>query len=1117
MRYGIVALEVVAIISCYLMLNLPVVAAVSINIYYRDGTKVETTSLQPDGDIARTVAANSAANTVSVNVSGKTAKQISRVVIYKCRGLDPAACISSATPESFSGGAQKTYQWSELADRTTGYPQTGKLLVLVEVAGATSEWQGFYYKIYKSDQFGFDPVVPQDLAGADVYAEAGMAAQVKSFIESKNMIPFNANWVARVVLSGATGFHEIFSSSPPAGMQAEANASNTITEAGADFAFVFPSSASGFLNALALTINPSYTCGNGVCELAAGESSSNCCYDCSCPYGQYCDTGIKQCRSEGMANLALVGQQQTMISNCNVEHTITIHAKIEGAPNGMHVTGQSYRLASQAARPTACTLSGSVYSCTIAVPADPSCGGAAYTLGPNSLSFSITYDNGTQTASKTIATSFPDVTVGSWACGNGACQAGLGEDESTCCYDCPCAGAGRYCDFATGNYTSARCMQPLTSNNLQVSSVRPVHFFTHSAGNSISFLSQITSKPRGLSAAVTPGCSMDCVTQGGASCTASCSGIACSQVQSSSPNIYNSTCTMGFSISNYNATRSYSLYPAINYTITYNNGSAVQITKTLRNAFATISIGAHWCGDGTCNPDETSAGCCYDCSCQSGQYCDTKDKNYHTQGDACRLLSPIGMSIDGFSKTQFVDSMFQHNTLTTVYVSAAPSGAELLPSCSFAAGNVGCYASCSAVNDTGGAFCNITVPPIYYKTSPYYDSTAKIITLPGNRLNISLQFNNGSRLVGRVFMFGMPDIKITPTFHCGNGVCETDLVENDQSCCIDCACPGADMYCYTGVSLAGQCLNASDLNLVIARTNPARPNCTIQYYRGKCQFIRPVEIYAVVPGAPDDIYVMGSFYRFDNATYDINCVAAPFDQNENYTCSAALPEISGENGGLIGKDFGLTFTVTYTLNGTTKTQNITASMPNWTLNRVKSDRVMECEKVMKDLESKKKDLESKKGMLNIFLGMAAALAAVMCTLAAISDGGWIVLCGIALVVLGCIGGMLQGAVDKLQGEVDNLKQQRESLCASSDPSDMKKALKDSKGSGSSGLSTVLGIICAIGIIVSLYGIGQVIGPAAAPVGGEAAPGMMEGMTAAEAGLELEEAPFVLANPTGGWI
>jgi len=1097
MDYKAMVIGTFAILAAYIILFMPISFATDVSIYFGT-TKLAEAELDPEDKILINVNTDDDDDEVTITVSNNTAShQLSQVVIYKCQGLGPADCISTKTPDSFSGNTQRTYGWSELADTTTGYPQTGYLIVLVELPGAVGTWNGFIYKIYKYDQHsGFDPVESKSLSNIDLYSLSGDSSlinKIGDFIETNGMIPFNPDWTIKVVLTGAMGFHEIYSSNPPAGFLTETETNYELTGLFSNYSLAFPLVGSEFYNPITFNLNPSYTCGNGNCESGLGEHSGNCCYDCGCYVGHYCDLNLG-CRGENIIGLGLVGQQQTGIEDCRSEHMINVHAEVIGAPTGMVVTGQYYKLGSQQTQAAVCTESGGVYDCPITVPADPGCSGGDYELGPNSLIFNISYPDGPNTKTQTLTKPFPDIVVGSWTCGLAGCEATIGEDWSNCCYDCPCTGENEYCDYYEGNFSSTRCMPDLMDVNLQVLDVDPTDFYVYNGvtGDSITFLAQITNKPRSLSPLITPGCSISCFTDESAPCTVSC-GVSCSSLASQSPGIYNSTCSMSFYISDYAETETYHLQTALNYNITYENGSSADIDRTLSNEFAEIVVHEHWCGDGVCTSDESPDSCCFDCACPSGQYCDTQNPDQPNASDMCRPLGPIDLSISQPHPLEFLDSMFQHAIDVSVHINNTPSSAALSPVCSFAGGDVMCSASCQPIDSSGDSICEIIVPSMDYKTSPYYDNTTNRIILSSNTLDMVLEFSDGFSTANKSFAFSIPTVRIEPTFHCGNDECEVQFNESWQNCCIDCPCLDANEYCYTDQlsNLAGQCFDANEINLVLTGVDPAVPNCTIQYYRERCQFMRPLNIRAVVPRAPDDMEVITEFYEFDGTNHDLLCYSDPHGQNENYTCATVLPPIDGEDGGELDMDFRLWLTVRYTANGTTRVQNISAAIPDFGVNRVKSERVMACERVKDELDSKEAKLERDKTMLYVFLGIATAIATYICWSAytccaatpACGACAWLtILCGIALMVVGCIGGMLNSKVEQLQSEVEQLEQQEMTLCQASDAAGLRSALGGVKDTGMSMLGITLGVVCAVGAIVAMNGLGQMISAPPAPSG-----------------------------------
>jgi hypothetical protein len=1069
MNYGLVLLEICAIFASYLILFMPISFATNVNIYFGGYEQAEV-DLDPNNEVLASVTTNSVDNTVTVSVKNKTSRQISQVVIYKCKDNDPATCVSTITPEANSGNLVKAYDWSELADTGSGYPQTGYLIIVIELEGTTSTWYGYRYRIRKYNANSFDPVYSWNMNDINVYAKTSpMVSKIRDFILANGMIPFNTGWTEKVTLIGASIYHEIHSDNPPANFTTEVASNNEITVLDSKYSLAFPMVGSEFYNPMPFYLNPSYTCGNNDCEASLGETTQNCCYDCACPAFQYCDVSVG-CRSESLIVLELVGQQQTGITNCYFDHNINVHAKITGAPSGMTILNQSYKLGSQSEQIATCTESNGVYDCVVVVPAANPCTGTNYILGPNVLNFEVSYPNGTGTRTKKLTVSFPDITVGSWTCGQYGCEASLGEDDAKCCYDCPCTGPNEYCDFQPGDLSTTQCKPDLTSNDLQISNVDPLNFYTHTYGDSISFTAEIINKPDGL-LTVTPNCSVNCVANSGLGCTASCS-VSCSSIISNDASIYNSTCSMDLYIANYNVTDQYTLYPTLNYFIIYNNGT-IQASNTLSNEFAAIIFDAHWCGDGTCNPDEDSSTCCYDCECLDGWYCDTPTISHASTGDVCKSITPIDVLIGQPTPTELPDSMYQGIVNVDVLVQNVPSGASLQPSCMLADGVVYCIVSCSNINATGDALCQITVPSMDYLDSsvaPYYDSSQDKIILPQNSLNISLVFPNGSSTTSMIFPFPLPDISINVTYHCGIDGCEANLGETVDNCCIDCGCQyPADQYCYTGTELAGQCLNSDELYLIFENTFPSDFGCTIAEHEGDCIFTRSLGVRTHVPNPPDDLQIVTTWYENRNKTWDANCMKLP--NGSNYSCSLVLENLQGSSEGLLNIGIKLGFTVSYTVNNTRITQNLTTDF-DVNVTREKSEYVKTCEAQLADMEDQLSDLKDDKKLIEtilyVWMGIATALTICCYTPPCSAACSW---CCIGAYwgwcILACVAGVLLPMLDEIKAEMESIKDQRAVACATNDFSGLSGSNGASSGLGNAMISTVLLIICVVCVLQGL--------------------------------------------------
>ncbi len=1082
MNHKIIALEIFVVLVSYLVLTMPVAFATNIKIIY--GGFEKNVSYNPEGLVNKVIEPDKDDETVFVSISNASSDVIETVYLYTCRGYSPTECIGHGSYESQDAGFSKEYGWSELADQTSTFPQTANIMTLVKFADPFgSKWAGFWDTVTREHSGSDFSVSTHSLDNMDLHVNYGYQNLVEDFIRDRDMIPFNPSWVQKAVFPGMTKLYELGMDSPP-DITPESRSGNVITSIDKDFSFVFAESS--IMNPAVFNFNPNYECGNDDCESGLGENSGNCCYDCGCLSGSYCDSS-RGCQSEGGITLSLPVIPDTRVSNCNVEHHLSIAVRLDNPPTGFSITSMNYILNGTDSYTASCSGGAGtnyIYICNITVPPAVLCIEGEFILTPNSITFVISYPDGPNTVSKTLTTSFPDITIGSWTCGQFGCESHLGEDSSNCCYDCNNCPGGQYCDFETGKPSTSMCRTEPDDSNLVISDVSPTHFSSSDGSEDISFIAQITNKPQGMS---TPSadCSIDCTPN----CTASCF-VSCRSVSSSDPSIYNFTCILSFVISNYNVLRDYTLYPILNYTMTFNNGTGPQITKTLSAGVGGITIGIHYCGDLDCTQDENQSICCYDCGCSAGQYCDTLGTTDHRL-DSCKPLNLINITKVDVGSTNLTDSSIEHRVNVTLRVDSKPSGASLSAVCGFnnSVSDVACSAECGEINESG-AVCQVIIPAINYSETGFYDPVARMITLPQNVMGVNLGFNDGPNVSSMDFSFSVPDITIDVIAHCGDGDCESDIGETSDNCCLDCPC-GPDLYCYTGSVPTGECLSVNDVILLIDKTEPEDLNCTITEHKGKCQFLKSVDILARILNPPSDIEVFNSHYEFDGNDYrNINCFASPPDQNENYTCPTVLPEIDSNSGGGIEKNLSLYLTVRYTSNQSLITQNISAST-TLTINRIKSDRVMECERVKAELASTKAKISRDKTMLYVFLGLATTVAVIICATArhccmegvecTWSCAFWIFLCGLAVAVVGCIGSMLHSAVLELEQEITQLEQEEDLLCSSSDPSQMRQALGNMKETGMDMVNIALGVVCAVGIALMLWGVvGMIKAPTPAP-------------------------------------
>ncbi len=1090
----------VVFFAAYLLISLTMVQATNINIYVA-GISFGTVEYKPEKLVKREIRIEktdpfwNSAN-VFMNISVREG-EMKAAYIYKCRGLQPHECIKSGFYDSFipENGLwfAKNYQWSELADTSVPpspeNPQKAKIIMLIELETETGErWVGFFDEIKRTD-FSFpEPwLFNYSLNEAELHVNMDYATQIESFVQGKEMIPFNPEWTEKIVFSGTEKAYEFQAESPP-GFQADDvynHSTNTITNISKEYSFALPYTDGIVYNPIVLNLNPSFTCGNGQCETELGESSANCCYDCACTAGYYCDASSPCKRIDGIT-LDLYGKQNTHITSCSESHVVNITLRLNNPPFGMQFIGKQYILAGQTYT-AACEGGPSVYICHIPVPADPKCDEGTYNIGPNYIIFNITFPDGPRNPiKKDLVVQFPNITVASWECGNNMCETELGESSANCCYDCACT-AGYYCDWYDGSGT---CKPEVTDSNLLISFVNPRVFNSSLQGQEhFNLIAQILNRPDSLVSNPEASCAIDCRYNLTSICTAACSISCAEEAGGPNPNIYNSSCEISFDILNYNQSRNYILYPEMNYIISYKNGSA-SITKTLTGSIDTITLGPHRCGDGECTPDESMETCCYDCACTAGYYCYTENPGYPGLYDECRNESGISMQITTNSPTVFSDSSAEHTINITINISNKPGGTVIEGKICKLGGlenGVACFLSCSDdVSSSPENYvmnCNITVPAINYLTSPFYNNQTKKLEFSSNSIRISIRFNDGSRGYATKELNGeFDDVVITPEFYCGNHVCEDSLEtpETASNCCVDCACKqdplfGSEYFCLiSSENPGGTCIHMTDIGLVI--DDPDTAKCTISNIGDGCLFMHAVNFNAEIVNAPHDVQIISSYYTYDGIDYALTCMQDSMNHT-NYSCSFVIPHPEGPQEGSMVKNVDVNFVVRYTDGNELITQNISGSFSLY-IKMEKTSDVRTCEAQLNEIEEDIKEIKDLKdfvkGFVNVFLGIASFFAP-FCALE-IATGGLLLWFGVASCVwaavascmASCISATIIPLIDDTLEEAEGMKANIESRCQATD--------LDSLNSGIIGMfdkserisTLVSGVTCAVCFIAAIF-------------------------------------------------
>jgi hypothetical protein len=924
-------IEIFAVVASYLVITTSTASAVPVRTYDPSGMEYGSPiQFNPGGLVERDVSVSPETETlVFVLRNGSSSVSLEGAWLYRCRERNPHECMESVLVgmDAFSGNVDVSYGWDDISG-----DGVANLLCFVKIDdGGVSLWKAFW-TVVERDGETFT-VHESDISEVRVYArDVGILPTMREFIRNRLMVPSNPEWISRIVFQGASSLYEIgiggegdIDSQPnTAGYQEiSGDELGSITR---EYGFVLPVTPPGVNNPVTLYLNPSYTCGMFGCEEADGEDSGNCCLDCPCGDGYYCDSH-HGCRPVDGIGLSIFGTVNPVVENCFESHTVSIPVKIGNAPTGHSVAEGWCKLGGVFSSCDCTGASGDVYVCPVEVQPVAGCGSGEFRITDNAIRLRVGYMDGETPRERYVETAFPDVTIGSFVCGQGGCEPALGEDWECCCYDCPCPSG--YCDYLMGDEPdSGICREDLDSGDVsKVGGYEPGHFYSHNAGDQVSMNIVVSNKPKtfrldGVS------CEMGCVYDYTETCGSDCA-INCIEVSSSDPGKYNMTCTVTFSVPGYSPLSNYDLTPKLTLDVFYRNGTYNDIFKSIATTLGYFSIGPHWCGDGECGADESYDTCCYDCPCPGGQYCDTRDIEGPSEGDGCR--DGFGLGVDSVGSLNLVDSTKEHEIPVSMHVEDYPSATDMgdfVFGCMIESGDVDCSLSCEHVasNDPEdyNLSCWLTVPIIDYVDSIYFDEAAQEIRLDGNGLNIGLYYNNGPVREFEVLDEPLGEIVIEVTTSCGVNGCEP--WEDQATCCRDCNCSdfGDGFFCYQGPGYPnGECINESEIGLDILGFDPYPWECLIGRLGGNCTYVKGHIVNTHIMNSPGDLEIIDVFYRIDGGEpTEMDCKdTATYG---NWDCSFIPDSLEGVENGIINRTFNISMSVNYSLNGMATVREMSA-------------------------------------------------------------------------------------------------------------------------------------------------------------------------------------------------
>jgi hypothetical protein len=306
---------------------------------------------------------------------------------------------------------------------------------------------------------------------------------------------------------------------------------------------------------------------------------------------------------------------------------------------------------------------------------------------------------------------------------------------------------------------------------------------------------------------------------------------------------------------------------SINFSVQFSSGPLMR-TQELSSSFSDVLIPSYRCGDGTCNPEENSGNCCFDCGCPQldTTYCDAQR--------GCQRIRDVGFTVDSINPSTFSDCQQPHAVNVTGRVLNPPSDMRLLYSYYIQKDQIsGWQFSCNEMNPgvkDGLVSCMLLIPNIDTKDTrtcqlPSY-------TVGPNKLNLSVSWTDGPRRVlSKEFTSIFSNITIIPTFHCGDGVAEPEYGETAANCCIDVPCEtdpafGADYYCdYDPQGFGnGSCKSKSAIKLVVDS-----PVSAVQF--DSCEITNWINIKAHIDNQPSNVQVENIVGELNNNSANVNC------------------------------------------------------------------------------------------------------------------------------------------------------------------------------------------------------------------------------------------------------
>ncbi|MFH1978231.1 MAG: Ig-like domain-containing protein [Candidatus Aenigmatarchaeota archaeon] len=425
----------------------------------------------------------------------------------------------------------------------------------------------------------------------------------------------------------------------------------------------------------------------------------------------------------------------------------------------------------------------------------------------------------------------------SFTCGNGVQETLLGETSANCCFDAGCPGAEEYCDVSSGSDPSTGVCKGLT--NVAIEFIPVVVPQVDVCGNTIDFdvNFRVTNPPSELPSTISSVITID-----GEKKFVTCAGNSGFYTCPVSV-VPTTTCGQGqFTLTG----------NKIEFTLTYMDGPN-QLSKGFTSSFSDISLN-------------------YECSCGTGQYCDTSVK------ECKQILVTLGRPtlqtpyIENFD----LDGDGKEPITLTIPINNPPYGMQIQSS-TFTLGTISAD-GVTIPGPSGPMSCTGTGPYVctFDLSLSGYDHEKRYV-VTGNTVEFTVTFNDGTTTIDKTLVGSFVDI-IVPSFTCGDGV--TNPGETYENCCVDRGCEFAGEFC----TLEKGCQLTNDITLEI--TGVTDTDFT------DCNLFHKTTVNAKINNLPNDAQMTYFLYSSDESTaWNTNC-NSPNSASGAFSCDINIPIIS---------------------------------------------------------------------------------------------------------------------------------------------------------------------------------------------------------------------------------